>query len=225
MISIIIPVTRDRRVVDAVRVLSGWADRNGLKVEILVCGEPPPGELLAPARVVEVKPARKGECVRAGVRKCRGRTVLICDADVPVRLSDLDRLLAALTDFDIAVGVRCYDTDFTPPFGRRLASRIYKWLVCSLLKLPPTSDPQCGVKVFRVGVAREVVDELSVVGLAYDSEILRRAETMGSRVAYVPVLWKHTSTTISLWRHTPRMLCDLLYLWFRYEVRQWRPNQ
>lgn len=222
MISIVVPVRRDPRVRSAVRVLSDWTSQLGIASEILVCGELNGEKEILPARLIKATPAWKGMCVREGIRQCHGSIVLVCDADVPVPLEDLTKLLEALHTHDVATAVRRTGPSDKRPFFRRLASGVYRRIACSLLKLPSGTDPQCGVKAFRAEVARKIFEELRVTGFAYDSEVMRRVLEMEVRVTLVPVQWSHSTSTVSIWRQAPRMLYDLLRLWTFYELKWWR---
>jgi hypothetical protein len=214
-ISVIMPIWRDHRAGGSIVALHEWAAKSPWDVEIIACGEQLPGQLLEPARLLHICPAHKGRCVQAGVMASIGSRIIICDADLPVSMSDLDRLVESLDDYDAAVGRRHAAPlgPSRPPLVRRIASVAFRRMAGILFQFPSEADPQCGVKAFRASAARQVFAALQVRGLAYDVEVMYRLLALRFHTVHVPVHWKYASSTISVWRDSPRMLADLLRLW------------
>lgn len=198
--------------------MRSWAIERDIDAEFIVSGELLPGQVLEGAKVLSIVPALKGRCVREGVFASKGDPVLVCDADMPVAVADLDALLKRVAGADMAVGQR------SPGAGRgwarRVASTVFRTLARAMVDLPRDADPQCGTKVYRRAAARRVFARQTVEGLAYEVEVMRRAYRMGLRVVNVPVHWRSESSIVSLWRDAPRMLVDLLRvaaMWGNYE--------
>ncbi len=214
-VSVVIPILRDSRAGESIATLRAWAARRGIAVEIIVCGELLPAQSVGGALVLPVVPALKGRCVRAGVMASKGSAILVCDADLPVSVTDLDSLIAGLVHGDVAAAHRsaCASRTMT----RRVASAVFRFLARALAGVPKDADPQCGVKAFRATAARRLFSVQLVSGLAYEVEAMRRARDLGLRIIHVPVEWKSDSTTISLWRESPRMLLDLV----RFSLLMW----
>jgi dolichyl-phosphate beta-glucosyltransferase len=55
----------------------------------------------------------------------------------------------------------------------------------------PIADTQCGFKLFRGGVAREVFALQTLERFGFDVEILYIAARRGYRIEEVPVRWNH----------------------------------
>jgi dolichyl-phosphate beta-glucosyltransferase len=89
-------------------------------------------------------------------------------------------------------------------------------LLVQALLLPGIWDTQCGFKLLRGSVARELAGSLRIEGFAYDVELLYLAKLSGYRVSEIPVRWLNSEfTRVSALRDSRRMLRDVLELRFR----------
>lgn len=147
------------------------------------------------AKLMAYKPNRgKGYAVRTGVLASHGDPVLFMDADLSTPLSEIPRILEALrvAGADVVIGSRGLpDADIRqkPPLGRRIASRIFDGIKHRLVGLRGLHDTQCGFKVFRGGVARQLFDRSRVERFMFDVEILYLAERAGLTIREFPVAW------------------------------------
>jgi dolichyl-phosphate beta-glucosyltransferase len=135
----------------------------------------------------------KGRAVAVGAAEARGELVLISDVDLATPLSELGPLWERLQDgADVAIASRDVPgarVEGTPAHrvwmgrtfnaGMRLATGL------------PFRDTQCGFKLMRAEVARELLRVQLVHGFAYDVEMLLRARAAGLRVDEVPVRYAH----------------------------------
>jgi hypothetical protein len=75
----------------------------------------------------------------------------------------------------------------------------------------PFWDTQCGFKLFRGDVAREVFRRQQAEGFGFDAEILFIARHLGYRILEIPVRWNHVEgTKMRLFSDTLRMVLDLV---------------
>ncbi len=160
----------------------------------------------------------KGRALAEGVRHSRGRLVLISDADFSAPMAELPKLERAIAQgADVAIGSRAAPgaREVDQPVHRRVMGKAFNLMVQALL-LPGLWDTQCGFKLFRGDVARELFGALRTDGFAYDVEVLYRARRCGYRVSEVPVRWTNSPTTrVQAVRHSREMLADLLRIRFR----------
>ncbi|MEZ5289722.1 MAG: glycosyltransferase family 2 protein [Vicinamibacterales bacterium] len=164
----------------------------------------------------------KGAAVRRGVRESRGARILVSDADLSTPVEEFDRLEAALDGgVDIACasrGLRASTIVVSQPVYRRQMGNTFN-VVIRLLGLTRLSDTQCGFKLYRGSVARDVFARCRLDGFAYDVECLYVAERLGYRVEEFPVAWAHVpESRVHLVRDSARMLGDVL----RLRVAAWR---
>jgi len=157
----------------------------------------------------------KGRAVAEGVARSRGGLVLISDADFSAPIQEMPKLEAAIAaGADVAIGSRAKRgaREVDQPLHRRLMGKSFNLLVQGLL-LPGVWDTQCGFKLFRGDVARDLFGRLRTEGFAYDVEILVLARRSGYKISEVPVRWINSSTSrVQTVRHSRQMLADVLHI-------------
>ena len=94
---------------------------------------------------------------------------------------------------DLAHGSRRHiasDILKSQPWYRRMLSRAFKATVRMLLRVPrELTDTQCGFKMYRGDVARELYGQCITDGFMFDIEVILRAAKKGYRIAEFPVEW------------------------------------
>jgi dolichyl-phosphate beta-glucosyltransferase len=168
----------------------------------------------ASVRGVFLRPNRgKGRAVAEGVAASAGRLVLVSDADFSAPIDELPRLEAAIdAGTDVAIGSRAKrgSREVDQPLHRRAMGKGFNLMVQATL-LPGIWDTQCGFKLFRGEVARDLLARLRTDGFAYDVEVLYSARRSGCVVSEIPVRWINSPTTrVQAVRHSREMLMDLL---------------
>ena len=168
-------------------------------------------------RGVRLSHRGKGRAVAEGVRASRGEMVLISDVDFSAPIDELPKLVDALAaGADVAIGSRAKRgaREVDQPLYRRAMGKTFNLLVQALL-LPGIWDTQCGFKLLRGAVARQLCAELRTDGFAYDVELLYRAKRSGYRICEIPVRWINSDTTrVSVLRDPARMFADVLKIRF-----------
>ena len=155
----------------------------------------------------------KGAAIRTGVLASSGDPVLVCDTDLSTPLTEWVKLAERLPTHPVAIGSRAIDEALVrrrQPFHRRLLGKTGNLLV-RLFAVRGIADTQCGFKLFRGDVARELFRDARVEGFAYDMEILHLAQRRGIAIAEVPVLWFNSpESKVSVVRDALPTLWDLL---------------
>lgn len=157
----------------------------------------------------------KGCAVRTAMLAANGDIVLFTDADLAYGTDVIGQAVEALSgmrDRDVLIGSRNLGKNgyegYT--FLRRVASKLYIRVLCVVggLKL---SDSQCGFKLFRRDAAREIFRRCRVDGFAFDFEAILWAQTLGLKIAELPVrIINHRESKIHLARDAVRMLRDVI---------------
>jgi len=158
----------------------------------------------------------KGAAVQTGVLAGRGRYVLFSDADNSTPIAEAARLLAEMErGADVAIGSRALPESnlvVHQPWYRETMGRIFN-LIVRALAVHGFPDTQCGFKCFRREVAQELFSHQTIMGWAFDVEILFMALRRGYRVAQVPITWVNSrESRVSPIRSSLQMLRNLLGL-------------
>jgi dolichyl-phosphate beta-glucosyltransferase len=157
----------------------------------------------------------KGGALREGVLASTGDPVLVSDVDLSTPLTEWVKLAERLPTHPVAIGSRALQENLVrrkQPLYRRLLGKSGNLLV-RMFAVPGIHDTQCGFKLFRGDVARELFRETRVDGFANDMEILFLARRRGLAIAEVPVLWFNSpESKVSLFRDALPTLWDLLRL-------------
>ena len=170
-----------------------------------------------PRIVVVGSPVRrgKGRAVREGIALARGRLIGYLDADGKVPVEELDKLLEPFEEeWDVAVGSRALRESRVAgrrPWHRRVGSAVFGVLVRRCFGLRNVHDTQCGMKIFRAEVARELFARQVVDGYLFDLEVLLLAAANGYRVREVAVRWHDDGDSrFDVLTGGPRILVDLV---------------
>ena len=155
----------------------------------------------------------KAEAVRAGVHAVlalnRFDVVGFCDADLATPLSEMVRLTEVLDEHnaDMVFGCRLLrlGADIQRSKARHYLGRVFATVVSSMLGLP-VYDTQCGAKVFRAPIARELFEAEFSSRWLFDVELLARylqsydRELTLSKVIEVPLnVWvDHPGSKLAL---------------------------
>ena len=158
----------------------------------------------------------KGYAVRKGLEVAKGDIVLFLDADGATPAFEIEKNLHYfLEGYDIVIGSRELfgkDAERRIRIYRRMIGRLFHVMIRFLTKVPST-DTQCGFKMFRKSKLDEVLPALSCDGFAFDIEIVFLALQKKFRVKEAPVSWRHVpGSHINFFIDPWKMLRDVLIL-------------
>jgi glycosyltransferase involved in cell wall biosynthesis len=164
----------------------------------------------------------KGQAVREGLRRGRGRYLgfLDGDGDVPPDLLGEFLDIVQVQGPDIVIGSKRHpDSQVVYPLARRLYSWGYQQLVRALFRLQ-VHDTQAGIKLVRRDVIAEVLPVMVEQGYAFDLELLVVACRLDHRhIVEAPVrIGRRFSSTVSP-AVVAEMLLDTFAIWWRLHVK------
>lgn len=133
----------------------------------------------------------KGYSVKKGIREARYPLVLFSDSDLATPIEELEKLKDYIREHDIAIASRYLpgsDIRLKQPLHRRLMARCFRFIV-NVIAVRGFKDTQCGFKLFRTDVAKEIISHQRLSRYSFDVEILFIAKKKGYRITEVPVVW------------------------------------
>lgn len=155
----------------------------------------------------------KGYSIRQGMLAATCDWVLFTDVDHATPIEHLSGFGLHAAANDILIGSRRLDESTIvrrQPHIRQAMGRVFPYLVRAFV-LPQFADTQCGFKLFRREVARDLFGRAQVDRFCFDVEILAMAVSKRYRIAELPVNWRNPEggSTLRIVRDTARMLADL----------------
>jgi dolichyl-phosphate beta-glucosyltransferase len=165
------------------------------------------------ARVLHQPRQGKGAAVRLGMMNGLGDYLFICDADFSMPVEEISKFMPPVADaYDVAIasreapGARRVDE----PQYRHFMGRVFNFIV-RVLAIPRIQDTQCGFKVFRREVARDVFALQTIDGWGFDVEVLFIALQHGYRLIEVPITWYYRpQSRISPFKDSINMVLEVL---------------
>jgi len=137
----------------------------------------------------------KGYAVKTGILASRGDVVLFADSGTCVpyhnALSQIDRIREGKLDIAMA-SRRLKDTVIhrNRSLKRRLLSSFFRLVARVIAEVPNRfTDTQCGFKIYRGEIARELFGKCITTGFLFELEVLLRALKREYRIEEFPVEW------------------------------------
>lgn len=207
--------------------LAEMADGEGLRVDVLVVDDGSEDETAArllerpesspsgnlSLALIHIKHRGKGAAVRAGMQRVSAPIVGYCDADLSAGPDAIMKVFAHMRQgSDMAMGSRGLPDsvlDIRQPFYRERAGKLFNFVLRKLAGIPHR-DTQCGLKLFRQDVAKQIFVRQRIDGFAFDVEVIALALSLGFTVDEVPIHWSHAEASrVSIVCDPLRMLRDV----------------
>lgn len=157
----------------------------------------------------------KGYSVRHGMQEARGDIVLFTDADLSAPIEEVEKLLPAMKNNDVAIGSRAMDRSqitVHESHFREFAGIIFNKIVRLILWLPFV-DTQCGFKAFRRDPCKIIFEQQTIERFGFDPELLYLARHHGLRSVEISVRWGHSpATKVSMLRDSIQMFIDVFVI-------------
>jgi len=168
--------------------------------------------------VASTKRLGKGGAFKKGFANSHGEIVMLLDSDLPVPVSDVERLISYVDKVDVAIASReVHGTKIlvARPPTRGFASKAFS-LVFNVLFDLKVKDTQCGCKAFRREVLQNVLYTVESNGFEFDAELLLKCKKKGYHIEEVPVTWSYKSDSkLDLSTDMLKMANGVLILWVK----------
>ncbi len=231
-LSIVIPaLNENKKIPQDVRSATDFLLKNNLTGEIIVVDDGSADNTADVAESVEMPhniPLRvirsemnrgKGHAVRIGIKTTRGDYVMFADSGNCVPYEDALRGLDMLRngECEIAHGSRKMTGTHilkSQNMYRRICSRFFHWLMLHFMAIPARfTDTQCGFKIYRGDVGRNLYGQCVVNGFMFDIETIIRAGKSGYRIEEFPVDWTNDrDSRLSPLRCSWKLLKELILI-------------
>lgn len=203
--SIIIPAFNEsKRIQKTLIEVSDYFKKRKIQIEIFVIDDGSTdntGEVieefkkknnLENLRLVKLsKNSGKGFAVKTGVFESTGENILFLDADGSTPIEEFEKMEKEIVVADIAIGSRFKNELIKKqqPFYRRLVGLIGKQITKIIIR--DVGDTQCGFKLFRANIAKDIFKKITVHRFGFDMEVLVIAKKKGYKIIEIPVEWSH----------------------------------
>ncbi|HBY07227.1 MAG TPA: glycosyl transferase, partial [Chloroflexi bacterium] len=164
-------------------------------------------------RAIHLEARGKGLAVQAGMLQARGQYRFMCDADLSMPITEINRFLPPLLENGEIViasreapgSVRYNEPDYRHWGGRAIN------LLIRTLALPGLNDTQCGFKMFHADIAEDIFQRQTILNWSFDIEVLYIARLRGYRIFELPIPWYfNPETKLNPLKDAFHMLIDIL---------------
>ena len=211
-LSIVIPAYKESgKIRGDIDAASAFLTSHNLRGEIIVVDDGSPDDTARVAQEVAKDNAAvrvirydqnggKGKALRTGILEASGRVIMFADAGmcVPYEIAVIGLSMIELDMCDIAHGSRRMRGSVrrAQPAYRRIGSQVYRVIVHVFMGIPGyISDTQCGFKLYRRAIAKELYSDVITRGFMFDIEVIMRALRAGHRILEFPVMWSNDADT------------------------------
>jgi dolichyl-phosphate beta-glucosyltransferase len=231
-LSVVVPAYNEaQRIGSTLARIRQYFEKQSYPVELIVVDDGSRDETVVVARralegfprgeVISYKPNRgKGHAVRTGIVATTGDYVLFTDADLSTPIEEVEHAFGLLTDgHDMVLGSRASGTTVVrkQPLFRQLAARFFNLVRDTIVPSTGVSDSQCGFKLFRGPVARDIFRRQRVDRFMFDVETLYIASRLGYRYVEMPVAWADVpGSKVRVIRGALELLPELLSIRLRH---------
>lgn len=159
----------------------------------------------------------KGHAVRRGIKASKGQFVMFADVGCCVPYSAVLKGIKSIRtgEYDIMHASR-HLSDSTihmhQSLYRRVCSKLFRFAIRTIMHLPAkTTDTQCGFKVYKGDLARELYSDCVTDGFMFDVEVILRAQKAGHRIGEFSIEWTcDRDSRLTPHRHMASILAELI---------------
>ena len=152
----------------------------------------------------------KGYSVKEGILMAKGDYILFTDADLSTPIEEVDKFMEFIKKYDIVIGSRALkESKVNNILYKKILGRIGNFFI-SFLLVKGIKDTQCGFKLFRKVIAKEIFKRQTINRWGFDFEIIHIAQKKGFKIKEQPVRWiKSRESKVRLIDY-PKTLLELI---------------
>ncbi|HOE35899.1 MAG TPA: glycosyltransferase family 2 protein [Kiritimatiellia bacterium] len=172
----------------------------------------------------EPRPIGKGGAIMAAGRQARGDYIGFVDADGATPPAAFQDLVDNIGQAGLIIASRRLPGAVVSPrqpWPRRVASRIFNWLVRRLFKLKIT-DTQCGAKLMTAAAWRDIVPRIGLTKWAFDVDMLFQTRRARYPITEIPTTWSDVAgSKLRVGRVSAQMFLAICRLRLLYSPLSW----
>lgn len=133
----------------------------------------------------------KGHNVNKGILESNGDYCLFMDADLATDLKTTEKMLEVIDKYDCQIASR-HMKGATIVVKQTAKRRFISWgsrVLTRMMFHLGVHDTQCGFKLFRTDIAKEMARRQSIDGFAFDIEYLYFMKLNGFSINEIPCVW------------------------------------
>jgi len=235
MLSIIIPAyNEEKRLPEALNSILNYLENKKIKNEIIIVADKSKDKTLDVVRqytkkfknvnyIYNPKKQGKGYAVRKGILASKGSLVLFVDADTSTPITELDKFLPKIKTYDIVIGSREHkDSDVKKKLISRVVLGNMGNILLRIFLIKRIRDTQCGFKLFKGNIARELFSLSRIKGFGFDFEIIFLAQKQRYEIKEMPVNWVYCEGTKVTWQSHFKTLSELFEIRINYLLGKYR---
>jgi dolichyl-phosphate beta-glucosyltransferase len=195
-ISIVIPAyNEEKRLEDTLKKIISFMENQDY--EIIVVDDGSNDNTFSIASKYNVKVLRnkenrgKGYSVKRGILNASKDFVLFTDSDLATQIEELSKFMKLIKDYDIIIASRNLKESkiiVKQAKFRQFLGKTFPILI-RMFVLRGIKDTQCGFKLFKTSIAKEIVKLQTLDRFAFDVELLYIAKKKGFKVKEEAVTW------------------------------------
>ncbi len=238
--SIIIPAYNEQnRIASTLNSIQDWIAESKVNAEIIIVSDGSTDQtcqvvnqyLSQTVKLIQYTQNKgKGYAIKQGIQLSLGEYILFTDADNSTPITELQNLMHQLknTNSDIAIGSRYLKSSnvkIKQSSSRILIGRIGNFII-RLFLIDGILDTQCGFKLFKHRVAKEIFNLQKVKRFGFDMEALVIATNLGYKITEVPVSWfNSTDSRVRPIKDALRTLKELFYIKLNLWAGRYNPEE
>lgn len=158
----------------------------------------------------------KGGAIIEGFKKAKSDIIGFSDADQAVMPDEFKKLIKYIGEYDAVIGsrkVKGADITIKQDFVRRFASKVFN-IIINLIFNFGIKDTQCGAKIFKKEVIKDILPRLKVRDFTIDIDLLYNINRLNYKIKEIPINWKHQEGSTFSLKNAPKMFISLLKIRF-----------
>ena len=164
----------------------------------------------------------KGYALKLGVKNAKKNWILTSDIDLSVPLYQINKWFNKYNiknnSIKVFIGSRnIKESKVVKKLSRFFLGTIFSNLIRFLFKID-IKDTQCGFKLYRKEIAKQIFDKLRTFGFAHDIELIKKINNQKITIKELPVNWTHVpESKLNILLDPIKMIIDIIKIYKKFK--------